>query len=505
MLLLPVSLLLFALAYPVSVTAKDGETIVYSYFLKDPTTSIRISWVTSTPDPQEFQYRRDGGQTWHRHDITRQTGVPGSERTLFEVKLADLAPGVSYEFRIGDSGAVNRFRTLPAELEQPVRFVTGGDMRHNAELMTPTTKAAATKDPYFAVIGGDWAYADGNPQNIGFWFELLGIWQEHMVTSEGYLVPFIPAIGNHEVQGGYNQTPDKAPLYFTFFDKPGKRAYYAVDVGNYLSIIVLDSQHLSPIAGTQTQWLGQALSDREDIPHVFPVYHIPAWPSFRSYSYSFSSLIRTYWVPLFEEYGISLSFENHDHTFKRTKPIRNNQVDLLGVVYIGDGAWGVRTRKDEEAHKRWYIEKVSDDHHFWEIILYPESRIAQAFNPKGELLDFFEQTIRTPRARDVFGISDREQEEVPERLLLAQNYPNPFNPVTTFSFYLPEDSGAYSVRLDLFDLYGKRIATLVNEPLRAGAHTATLDTREMPLPSGTYVYRLQYRGETLSRKMQLIK
>ncbi len=502
LMLLPTCILLLAVALP--APAETGDKIVYAYFLDNPTTTIHISWISHSPDPVVFQIRQDGADRWQELKITRKSGIPGSDRTLFEVKLEGLKPGSSYESRFGTDGSTMRFRTLPAELDQPIHFVTGGDLYHNADLMTPTTKAAATKDPYFAVIGGDWAYADGNPEHVGRWFELFGIWQEHMVAGDGYLVPFIPAIGNHEVQGGYNQTPDKAPLYFTFFDKPGKRTYFAVDVGNYLSIIVLDSHHLAPIHGAQAQWLKEALSVRQDTPHVFPVYHVPAWPSFRSFTNSYSTLVRTHWVPLFEEYGVNLSFENHDHTFKRTKPIRNDKVDPEGVVYIGDGAWGVATRKDENAHTRWYIEKVSDDHHFWEIILYPESRIVQAFNPKGELLDFIEQTIRTPRARDVFGIADRV-DDIPDRVLLSQNYPNPFNPVTTISFFLPPDSGSARVRLEVFDLYGQRIATLVNAPLRAGAHTVTFDTRDFPVTSGTYVYRLQYQGETRSRKMQIVK
>jgi acid phosphatase type 7 len=484
--------------------AESGNIIVYAYFLEDPTSTIRISWISESAETGEFQYLKDGSGEWEEHRITRITDIPGSQRTLFEVHMRNLEPGSSYEFRIGANSNPMRFRTLPAKLEQPVHFVTGGDLFLSDELMSSTTRAASTRDPYFAAIGGDWAYADGDPGRVDRWFRLFEIWQQHMVTPGGYLVPFIPAIGNHEVQGGYLQTPDKAPLYFTFFDKPDKRTYFSVDIGEYMSIIVLDSQHLARIDGPQKQWLAEALSARQHFPHVFPVYHVPAWPSFRSLTNTYSSLVRLHWVPLFEENGIALSFENHDHTFKRTKPLRNNKVDPEGVVYIGDGAWGVTTRRDDDAHNRWYLEKVTDDNHFWEIILYPESRVVQAFDTKGGLLDFFEQTINEPRARDVFGIAD-PSEDLPYRIILSQNYPNPFNPSTTISFYLPEDSGSSHVRLDVFDLYGRRVSTLLNAPLRAGAHTITFDIHDAGVSSGTYVYRLQYRGETRSRKMQIVK
>lgn len=77
------------------------------------------------------------------------------------------------------------------------------------------------------------------------------------------------------------------------------------------------------------------------IPHVFPVYHVPAFPSVRSFSNQTSAAIRRNWVPLFERFGIKVAFEHHDHAYKRTVPIREEAIDPeRGIVYFGDGAWG---------------------------------------------------------------------------------------------------------------------------------------------------------------------
>ncbi|MFT4604562.1 MAG: hypothetical protein ACI9W4_001295 [Rhodothermales bacterium] len=51
---------------------------------------------------------------------------------------------------------------------------------------------------------------------------------------------------------------------------------------------------------------------------------------------------------------------------------------------------------------------------------------------------------------------------------LSQNYPNPFNPVTTVEFALPE---TVEVRLEVFDVLGRRVQTLVNGPMDAGYHS----------------------------------
>lgn len=193
-----------------------GERIVYSYFLDDPTSSIHISWISATEDT-ELYLRRRGSSQWNSRPVTRRSEIQGSDYMLFEVHLTRLRQDTDYDFIIGQSTEVKRFRTLPERLTRPVNFVNGGDLYGNSAMMTATTKAAASANPYFVVVGGDWAYADGDPTKISRWFRLFEIWQEHMITNEGFMVPFVPVIGNHEVVGYYYQTADKAPLYFTYF------------------------------------------------------------------------------------------------------------------------------------------------------------------------------------------------------------------------------------------------------------------------------------------------
>jgi len=83
---------------------------------------------------------------------------------------------------------------------------------------------------------------------------------------------------------------------------------------------------------------------------------------------------------------------------------------------------------------------------------------------------------------------------------LSQNYPNPFNPTTQISYQLPEDS---VVRLEIYDLLGRRVQILVNDNQQTGRHTVTFDASG--LASGVYIYRLQAGEFTQSRKLYLIK
>lgn len=88
----------------------------------------------------------------------------------------------------------------------------------------------------------------------------------------------------------------------------------------------------------------------------------------------------------------------------------------------------------------------------------------------------------------------------PEDFLLEQNYPNPFNPSTEIGFRLPE---AADVRLEVFDILGRRGALLVDEQMAAGRHQVTFDGTN--LSSGTYIYRLTTGDMMRSRTMVLLK
>ena len=88
---------------------------------------------------------------------------------------------------------------------------------------------------------------------------------------------------------------------------------------------------------------------------------------------------------------------------------------------------------------------------------------------------------------------------------LNQNYPNPFNPTTQISFEMPERS---IVRLEVYNILGQKVRTLVSNELNAGLHTCEwngLNDAGQRLSAGVYVYQLKAGDFTQTKKMLLLK
>ncbi len=118
-----------------------------------------------------------------------------------------------------------------------------------------------------------------------------------------------------------------------------------------------------------------------------------------------------------------------------------------------------------------------------------------AWSPDGRLVAYAAATVgQQPNARAATETMQAADD------LNAEAYPNPFNPVTTLRFHLPE---AADVRLEVFDLLGRRMALLTDARLEAGAHTVRFDAAAMP--SGTYFYRVQAGHTVVTKHLTLIK
>ena len=96
------------------------------------------------------------------------------------------------------------------------------------------------------------------------------------------------------------------------------------------------------------------------------------------------------------------------------------------------------------------------------------------------------------------GIDD--EVPVPDVYFLSENYPNPFNPTTNVKYGIPEDA---HVTINLYDILGRQIGTLVNEDQTAGYHQVQVNGDQ--LASGMYFFRMQAGDFADTKKMTLLK
>jgi predicted CXXCH cytochrome family protein len=95
--------------------------------------------------------------------------------------------------------------------------------------------------------------------------------------------------------------------------------------------------------------------------------------------------------------------------------------------------------------------------------------------------------------------------EIPTEFALKQNFPNPFNPTTTINFSVPAKQ---VVKLDVYDIVGRLVKTVVDKELGAGNYSVMWDGKDRSgeaVASGVYLYRLQAGSYSVMKKMIMLK
>ncbi|MDB5391149.1 MAG: metallophosphoesterase [Planctomycetaceae bacterium] len=387
-----------------SPAASPGQFAPDTLFLtwqSDPTTTMTIQWVgPATISDKSIQYAALESALWQVGTTTTKP-YPNTELKVHRCELVALEPGTEYQFRIGMTPTIYRFRTMPSRATDVIQFVSGGDCGTDAHAVG-TNKLAARQEPYFALIGGDLAYDNG--RSPATFTKFLQNYRAQMIDRKGRLIPLISCLGNHEVHGGYKTTRADSPQYLSVFDGFFANSTFGVlDIGDYLSLVLLDTGHIAPIAGEQTAWLAKTLADRQERPHLIVANHVPAYPSYRAAEGTAGKPgtgeeQRKYWSPLFERFNVDVVLEHHDHTFKRTHPLTNGLKDKYGVLYLGDGSWG-KLRAPKTPEMRPYLAAVSPAYHMTVHRLEGEQRFHVALEESGKVADVCMTINKRPAKR----------------------------------------------------------------------------------------------------------
>lgn len=381
-------------------TGYSPDTLFLSW-QRDPTSTMTIQWVgPETTNDVAIRYATLDTPIWQTAP-TISKPYTNTDLKVFRCELTGLKDGTEYQFEVGTSPRFHRFRTMPKKATKVINFVSGGDSGVNPHAIN-TNLIAAKQEPYFALIAGDLAYDNGkSPETFR---QFLQNYSQYMIDPVGRMVPMLACIGNHEVNGGYKTKRTDSPQFLSVFDGLfPERTFGVMDIGDYMSLVLLDTDHIEPIAGEQTDWLTKTLSERQDRPHLIVANHVPAYPSFRppegeNGKVGTGDEQRKLWCPLFERYNVDVVLEHHDHTFKRTHPLVNGMRDKHGVMYLGDGSWGkLRVPKKPEA--RPYLAAVSSAYHMTLHRLEGDQRFHMAIEENGKVADVCMTTSKRPALR----------------------------------------------------------------------------------------------------------
>ena len=125
---------------------------------------------------------------------------------------------------------------------------------------------------------------------------------------------------------------------------------------------------------------------------------------------------------------------------------------------------------------------------------------------------YLADTLGNSRGEGATLITSVEQDgnnlPIPQTEILVSNYPNPFNPTTIIAFTIPYDLTNSQTVLNIYDIQGELIRTLVNERLSAGNYLSRWDSKNndgISVSSGVYIYKLEVGHQQVSGKMMLLK
>ena len=373
-----------------------------------PSTTLNVIWLVEEDDPTDFKWGKQGGEINRNAVIKRQSfyektlsfwglaldvkngrfslpSLKNADVEVCQVQLTGLAPDTVYCVKLGKKEF--KARTLPAKRPDRISFVTGGDMMHKPEWHKDGVQAMASRSPDFALLGGDLAYANG--QDWKRWLDWIEIYADHARRADGLSIPFWSPSAITRSSVAMVRFLKKLLCFLTSFPFLEENdATYIIDMYEDLSVLVLNSNHTRPVED-QVEFIEQALSLRKTRKHLFALYHFPAYGIVKGgLGNPISQSMRKHWTPLFDQIWLGCRFENDHHVYKRSKLIKGGKVDDSGTLYIGDGAWGVRTRSFD-ASDLWYVKEASPTMHVIEVVIENDVRTYRAINHDQKVLDEF--------------------------------------------------------------------------------------------------------------------
>jgi len=357
-------------ALAASLDYAPGSTVIpfgrHIAFGADPTSQMAVAWQVPTAvrnpfirigtSPVDLGERIDAevrALTIPLSDVTSIDNVPASAPTAIDqyylhATLRNLRPGETYFYAVGHDGYDVTRQTLGSNLgsfttapnrREPFTFTAFGDQGVTYDAVA-TENLVLAQQPAFHLVAGDICYAEAH--GYGLLTDAFDprIWDAYFnqIAPAASSVPWQMGVGNHEMEPWYS--PDGYGGQFARFDFPTQnQTYYSFTYGN-VAFISLDGNDLSYempanrgyTDGAQTAWLEKQLASirTPDIDFVVVYFHYCAYSTCANNGSEGG--IRDEWVPLFDQYGVDLVINGHNHIYERTDPIRGGSATSAAPI-----------------------------------------------------------------------------------------------------------------------------------------------------------------------------
>lgn len=394
-----------------NIPSPTDFTVVYLTWQSDPTTTMTVHWLNDGfYSHKTLFYRRIETSTWIKREGIKNI-LPDSGKGIVsnEVELTGLMQNETYEFRIGNQTTIRKFKTMPLNIQDQIKICVSSDTHQHetSDHFLSICREMAKLNPHFVVNVGDVTQDDGliGDSAINQWVSLLGYYETELVRSDGTMIPVVYALGNHDTtqqrSGEYGRETARNFMrllsFPTKYDYPNQMPGYGhLKFGDYLQLIVLDSDHMQHY-NYQTGFIRDVID--ADMTHIIPVYHRPAY-SMRGGNVWTVDYIINNWLPYFYTAGVKAAFEGHNHSYVRSHPVKNYEVSEEGICHFGAGTWALLNRDGgTPAEPSWIADQKYRDidpqnaRHFYGVELYNDKIVINSINSQGSLFNTVERAV----------------------------------------------------------------------------------------------------------------
>lgn len=312
----------------------NGESIepygIMNNAVKNPTSTKAVSWMSSPNAPaQSLQYRPAGTDEWTsvEAETTLNTFTKGgnSAVNINNVTLSGLAAATAYEYRVGSQDAYSEIMTFrtAAETENTKFFVVGDMQSEDISNIQTITSSIAGGNYDFGIQTGDMvddttAYAS--------WVDVTNL----LGVSELGSVDTIHVLGNHEYAGDANA--DKAKALYSL-ENSSAGGCYSVTYGNvYVAVVNYAANYNEAL-----EWVIEDAKASDARWKVLSIHQ----PAYFTNAGGGNGDVHALVPKAVDEAGINVVFSGHDHSYARTAPMTNGQINEDGgTVYFICGSSG---------------------------------------------------------------------------------------------------------------------------------------------------------------------